>query len=248
MHKMDLRDFLKWAFAEELAHVATEGGGSWSSMASFAALGTVVDTFGSSGGLPEIANVHGDALKALEAVMMLASDSLDLPDDWKPFPDLSDPHGLIAVAVQEVMSRRALRLASDLNSNLIATVIALAVMGKEPEWMVAQPKFQPVTKPNGTPAWFKLASQTDAFGRVYSFETDGFDPKKRRPMQGAYQKFRIDGAFSGAVQARIDWYLWSGAMIEVFARLDGALKSHQIKPFAIDREPWKNRPNAQEVA
>lgn len=249
MQKIELRDFMKWAFAEELAHVATDGGsGGWSMMASFAALGTVVDTSGVSGaGVPELANVHPDALAANEAVMLLAGDDLVLPDGIDLFPDLNDPHGLIADCVQEVRQRRALRLASDLNNNLIAAVIAFAVMGKEPDWSAEQPKFHHVLR-GGKPAWFLLAESIDTFGRVYSYETDGYNAKSGRPKRGAYRKFEMSANFSGAVQARIDWYLWSMAMEKIAERLSSGLKQHVIKPYYVFREPWRETRNFQGVA
>lgn len=238
MHKMTLPEFLKWAFAEELAHVAVEGGGSGGSiMASYAALGTRIDVSGSTGGLPDVANVHPDALKANEAVMMLAADDLDLPADWAPFPDMDDPHGLIAGKVQEVVERRALRYSGDLRNNLIATFVSLAVMKREPDWTAEQPRFSLVSR-GGKPAWFKAETGTDRFGRVYHYEVDGFDPKRGRARPGAYRKYEISDDFSGAVQARIDWYLWSGAMLAVAERLSAGLKSHQIRPYEVDREPW----------
>lgn len=238
MHKMTLPDFLKWAFAEELAHVAVEGGsGGGSILSSYAALGTRIDVSGSTGGLPDVANVHPDALKANEAVMMLAGDELDLPSDWAPFPDMDDPHGLIAAKVREVIERRALRYGGDLRNNLIAIFVSLAVMRREPDWTAEQPRFSLVSR-GGKPAWFKAETGTDTFGRVYHYEVDGYDAKARRPRPGAYRKYEIDDAFSGAVQARIDWYLWSGAMLAVAQRLATGLKSHEIKPYEIDREPW----------
>jgi hypothetical protein len=242
MHKMSLPDFLKWAFGEELAHVATEnGGGGWSMIASFAALGTVIDTSGIGGaGLPELADVHPDAIAASEAVMGLAAERFELPEGWAPFPDLDDPHGLIGDVVRGVLDERALRYAGDLNQNLIALVIASAVLGKAPDWSAEQPKFQLALRA-GKPAWFVMDEQADAFGRVYRFETDGFNAKAGKPKRGAYRKYEMDPAFASTVRARIDWYLWALAMESLARRLGAGLKAHRIAPFAIDREPWREK-------
>lgn len=239
MHKMTLPEFLKWAFCEELAHVATDGGSAaWSMMASYAALGTVVDTSGVGGaGLPELTDVHPDALAANEAVMLLASERFELPDDWRACPDLADPHGLIADCYRDVVERRALAYSGDRNQNLIGLVIACAMMGKEPEWRLEQPKFQIVAH-RGVPAWFLKSVQKDAFGRSYDVETNGFDLKKRRPKPGAYRKYQLSAPFGGAIQSRIDWYLWACAMERLAERLATGLKSHEIRPFSVLREPW----------
>lgn len=241
MRKIEFREFMKWAFGEELVHVATGGDGSlaWSRLAEMAALGTMVDTFGLGGaGLPELANVHPDALAANDAVMLLAAEKFSLPDGWNPFPDMDDPHGLIALCVAEVLERRALRYSGDLNNNLIAMVISYAVMGREPDWTAEQPKFRMIEHA-GKPAWFVTAKAKDGFGRTYTYETNGYIAKSGRPKQGAYRKYEMSVEFQGAVQARIDWYLWSNAIEIVFGRLSTGLKDHQITMPAIDCEIWK---------
>lgn len=241
MRKIDLPTFMKWAFGEELIHLSEQGrsqlASAYSSMLNFAALWTKVDTspFGTVG----INGVHPDALVLNEAVMLLAAERFELPSDWQPFPDLDDPHGLIAMTVEEVLVRRRMRDEASLNANLIAMVISYAVMGKEPEWRVVQPKFRMIAR-NGVPAWFVKSTQTDTFGRVYEFESNGFDQKKRRPMPGAYRKFELSSSFAGAVQSRIDWYLWSKAIARIAERLETGLVAHQITPFSIDCEIWKN--------
>jgi hypothetical protein len=214
-------------------------------MAEMAALGTVVDTFGIGGaGLPELANVHPDAIAANDAVMLLAAEKLTLPAGWNPFPDMDDPYGLIAACVAEVTERRALRYAGDLNNNLIALVISYAVMGKEPDWTAEQPKFRMIERA-GKPAWFMMAEHKDALGRAYAYETDGYNAKSGRPKQGAYRKYEMDSAFQGSVQARIDWYLWSKAVEIVAKRLSTGLRDHQITMPAIDCEIWKNSSDFQ---
>jgi hypothetical protein len=248
MRKIELGTFMKWAFGEELVHLAqraNEGGGGWNYIAAFGALGTVIDGGGYAS--PELSRVHPDAIVAGEAVMLLAREDLSPPVGWNPFPDLADPHGLIADAVNEVQARRAMRDGASLNANLIALVISCAVMGKEPEWRVQQPKFRMVSR-NGEPMWFIRQSQTDTFGRVYEFETDGFNPKSRRPRPGAYRKYELAPGFSNHVQTRIDWYLWSKAMELVAARLVEGLTAHQITMPKIDCEIWKNSRAAQAVA
>lgn len=247
MASIELRDFLKWAFGEELVHIAKDNGsGGWNYIAAFAALGTVIDNKG-MGPAPELSLVHPDAVAASDAVSLLAAERFDLPKGWRPFPDLDDPHGLIAQSVEDVLCRRAMRDEASLNANLIGMLISCSVLGKEPDWRVAQPAFRMVER-SGMPAWFIEARQKDAFGRVYTYEADGFDARSRRPKPGAYRKFELSEPFQGAVQARIDWYLWAMALERVAERLQDGLKAHRIKPFRIDREIWKNPAHLQGIS
>jgi len=247
MRKIELGTFMKWAFGEELVHLAQRAneGGGWNYIAAFGALGTVIDGGGYSS--PELSHVHPDAIVAGEAVMLLAREDLSPPEGWNPLPDLDDPHGVLAGVVDEVMARRAMRDNASLNANLIAMVISYAVMGKEPEWRVPQPKFRMVSR-NGEPLWFIRQSQTDRFGRVYEYETDGFNAKSRRPRPGAYRKYEVSGGFSGHVQARLDWYLWARAMELIVARLNEGLTAHQITAPKIDCEIWKNSAHVRDDA
>lgn len=240
--KIDLLPFLKWAFGEELAPAQRShgGGGSssaWGAIEMIARLGCFID--GTPTPLDQMAStiVHPDAAAAADAVMLLSSERFDVPDGWKPFPELFDPHGAIALAVREVMQRRAGTAEADRNAHLIALVISYAVMEREPEWRVAQPKFRMVDRA-GKPAWFRTERYTDAFGREHVHEVDGFNAKAGRPYRGAYRKYRTKEPFGGAVQARIDWYLWAMALERIHERLDGRLKSHVIRPFRVMREPW----------
>ena len=237
MANIDLRTFMKWAFGEELVHRAVDGGGSWNMIASFAALGTVVDTSG-HGPMPELSSVHPDAVVASDAVMMLATGGIDLPAGLDLFPDLDDPHGLIAECVATVLARRAMRDEASLNASLIALVISTAVLGREPDWRVDQPKFRIVER-SGHPAWFVRQGGTDRMGRAWSIETDGYDAKAGRPRPGAYRKYEMPATFAGRVQDRIDWYLWASAMHRVAEHLQTGLKAHRILPFDADREIWR---------
>jgi hypothetical protein len=246
MIKVELRPFLKWVFGEELADAEQFGdrescnfGSAWGGVEQISLLGCFVD--GSSTPSDQLArrSVHPDAIAASEVVMLLAAERFELPEGWNPFPDMDDPHGLIAGVLDEVLCRRAMRDEASLNANLIAAVISFAVMGKDPEWRAEQPKFRMVEK-SGKPGWFLKASHTDALGRVYEYETDGYNQKAGRPKPRAYRKFELSDPFQGFVQARIDWYLWSKAMIRVAERLQDGLSSHQIRPFEIDCEIWNN--------
>lgn len=257
MHVISFPKFLNWAFAVELAHherLSTPDrggyGSTWGAMAMTSLLGCLVD--GSSTPAHQLARpaVHPDALKAAEAVMMLPADPdlVRLPRGWNPFPDLDDPHGLIAATVTAVLDRRAMREPAALMDNLIALVISCAVMGKEPEWRVEQPEFQ-VVRRYGQPAWFLQVKAKDAFGRDYVYEVDGYNRRAGRPKPGAYRKYEFTRPFEGAVQSRIDWYLWARAMNRVAERLEQeSLVAHRIAPWRADCEIWLRSQNSGSFA
>ena len=134
MIKMELRSFLKWAFGEELAASERfrdrEGGGfgsAWGGVEQISLLGCFVDGSSTPSDQMARASVHPDAAVASDAVSLLSAEHFSLPEGWQPFPDLDDPHGLIALAVEEVLCRRAMRDEASLNASLIGMVIDVAM-------------------------------------------------------------------------------------------------------------------------
>jgi hypothetical protein len=207
-------------------------------MASFAALGTVIDRCGHGGaGLPDIDDVHPDAVAASEAVMLLSAETFDLPEGWNPMPEFDDPHGLIAETVASVLKQRASRDRETNTNNLIATVIGYAVMQREPEWRVATPHYRMVMR-GGKPAWFRREMFKDSLGRSNSLEVDGYDARTHRPKPGAYRKFELSEPIEGAILSRISWYLWAKAVAAVSNRLQTGLVAHRVERFEPHPEIW----------
>lgn len=252
MKKMTIEAFLTWAFTAELCKIGGGGdgltgvaGSSWSMVSDYAALGTLIDrspnAYGVIPGFIEDGAPHPDAILAGDAVRGLAGIGVDIPDGWHPFPDWDDEHGLVAAEVERVIGEVRLKGDRLAGRHVVALVTTSAILGRGPDWEASEPAARMV-EANGKPLWFVSRASKDAFGRSYTFEADGFDRKKQRPMRGAYRKYELSGPIRGAILARLDWELWQDALAVVARRLDGRLESHLIQPFSPYRHPWRGSP------
>lgn len=248
MKTISIEALLAWAFCQELCKVGAAGdrltsvgSSNWDITREMAVLGTLIDKspnlYGVIPGFIEDGEPHPDALAVGRAVKGLTDIGFDVPEGWMPFPDLDDPHGLIAIEVDRVMSE--VRLKGDRlgGRHLVALVTGAAILGHGPDWDCRQPTFRMV-ETNGTPRWFLLQKSRDAFGRTYAFETEGFDKVKRRPKKGAYRKYELSRMMRGDILSRLDWQLWQDALSVLASGLKTGLVAHRINPFFPDRAPW----------
>lgn len=249
MKKVTIEQLLSWAFTHELGKVGAGGGGSfvsgsaWSAVSEMAALGTLVDRSPNHYGvIPDFVVTsypHEDAVMAGDAVRALADrGGYEISEQWYPFPEWDDPHGLVreevARTVNDVMSRRDV-----VNGKHVANlVISRAVLGRSIDWTAEEPTYLPVLK-LGNPQWFVKRRITNAMNRVEMIEDDGFDRKRRRPKRGAYQKFYIDGSIRGAIIARMEWQIVQEAFEALHSELSGRLKAHDLLPFTPNLTPWE---------
>ncbi|WP_321385641.1 hypothetical protein [Rhizobium sp.] len=250
--KMTVEAFLNWAFTKELCKAGSGAGGgsavmgtSWDAIADFAALGTLIDrspnVYGVIPGFQEDGVPHPDALAAGNAVRGLASIGFDIPEGWNPFPEWSDDHGLVAAEVE--LMRIELEAKGDRLSgrHVAALVTTCAILKRGPDWSADKPREAMVTDPQGNPRWFVLSKSKDSLGRSYTVETDGYNRRAKRPVVGAYRKYRLTSSIRGMIIDRLEWQLWQDALAVVADRLRGDLESHLIMPFVPDRQPWTRR-------
>ncbi len=248
MKTIGITELLSWAFCQELCKIGSGGDGltsvgssNWSLTRDMATLGTLIDkspnAYGVVPGFIEDGEPHADAVKVGDAVRGLARIGFEIPEGWMPFPEFDDPHGLIAKEVARVVAE--VRLKGDRlgGRHLVSLVTGAAILGRGPDWSCTQPKARMVSM-NGTPRWFILRKTTDAFGRVFEIESDGFDAVKRRPKKGAYRRYELSQPLRGAILARLDWQLWQDALSALGNDLHGRLANHQIAAFSADRQPW----------
>ncbi len=248
MIKMTIENLLTWAFTQELWKVGSAGpgpgmpGSAWDMVQSFAELGTLIDRAPNdygvlSGSLDDVV-AHPDAVAIGEAVLGLDRfGGFDIAPGWHPFPEFEDPHGLIASEVEHVVEE--LRLKSDAlqGRHVVNLAITCAVLNRGPFWEADCPAVELVGR-HGKPLWFVQKKAVDLLGREYTFEADGFDRKRRRPVRGAYQKHRLAFPLRGAIISRLEWQVWRDALAHLYQALDGQLSSHGLLPFDASRTPW----------
>ncbi|MGQ3078558.1 MAG: hypothetical protein ACT6RT_10950 [Allorhizobium sp.] len=209
-----------------------------------AVLGTLIDRspniFGVIPGFIEEGDPHPDALAVGRGVRRLNEIGFDVPDGWMPFPEFDDPHGLIAVEVERVVSE--VRLKGDRlgGRHLVALVTGAAILGHGPDWSCEQPSFR-LVEVRGKPRWFMTKKVPDSLGRVYEIEVDGFDAKRQRPMRGAYRKYELSRMMRSEILSRLDWQLWQDALEVLGNLLAGQLSAHRIAAFSPDRQPWARK-------
>jgi hypothetical protein len=252
MKKVTIEGLLSWAFTQELCKVGAPmadyvGVGfsqAWSTMSEVAMLGTIVDRQPNMYGvipnfIHDLKEAHVDALEVGEAVRALAQrGGFEIGQGWNPFPEWEDERGIVAVEVARAVE--ILRLKGDRLSgkHVVNLVTSAAILGRGPDWSAKKPN-ERIVMARGMPAWFVGKKARDAFGRAYTYEADGFDRRKRRPVKGAYQKVELSEPILAAILSRLDWQLWQDALQVLAEELRGRCKSHELVSFVPDRSPWR---------
>lgn len=253
MRKIGIQELLAWAFTQELPKIgAAEAIGpgysqAWSMMSEVATLGTLVDRSPNAFGvIPDFiygGYPHPDAVMVGEAVHRLVDrGGYDIPDGWNPFPEWQDEHGLIAAEVRNVVEHIRARPEQVSGRHVAQLVTTAAVLGRGPDWEAAEPTVQMVSV-KGKPLWFVQSKARDSLGRVYSFETDGFDRKTHRPKPGAYRKYQLSSPLRGAILARLDWQLWQDALLSLQIELSDRVTVADLLAFQPVRRPWMRQAN-----
>jgi hypothetical protein len=248
--KVSIEQFLTWAFTQELCKIGSGNGGgsfvsgsSWQMISEYSALGTMIDRSPNHFGvIPDFimaqSDPHPDAVEAGNAVRQLADrGGFEIGDGWNPFPEWHDERGLIAREVAAFLEM--VRIKRDVlhGKHVVNLVISRAILGSCPDWTAERPGEQVVTI-NGKPAWFVIAKGRDSLRRSYTYEVDGFDRRKQKPLKGAYQKYELDAPLRGAILSRLEWQLWQDALETLHNALSGRLLSNDLLPFRPIRAPW----------
>lgn len=237
MKTIGIEAFLTWAFTRELCKGGADqrGGGmafseAWRSITEMAELGVLIDRSPNAFGvIPDISDEtppHPDAVLAGNAVRALAAASFPVPA-IPLFPEMHDPHGLIADEVAQVRHELHLRGDEANASHVVALVITSAVLGRGPDTTAEQPKFRMV-ETSGKPAWFIQRRAKDAFGNIYTFEDDGYDARSGRPRPRAYRKWRLAESMRGAIMGRIEHIWWREALKSVWVDIAARLSDHRL--------------------
>lgn len=260
--KITIEKLLEWAFREELCKVGAGGGFSlvsasaWDLVSGMAELGTLIDRspngYGVIPGFHADGEPHPDALLVGDAVRGLREIGFEIPKGWNPLSEFDDPHGLIAAEVERVAGRERIKGDRLTGRHMAALVTGAAILGRGPDWSIADdPGFRRVLIA-GEPAWYIKRRQKDALGRFYEIETaDGLDKRSRRPKKGAYRKFELKRPMGNEILSRLEWQIWQDALDFLHGRLAKQLSAYDLEPFAPRRFPWlakrKNQENLRDI-
>lgn len=252
MKKMPIEDLLRWAYRDELPKEAGDrrvgGPMSYGSMfgriSEYSELLTLVDAPPNRWGVVPFAGTnvmpHPDAVAIGEAVQALDAWTLDLPDDWSPLSDMPDLGTLGAGAVGRAVERatvtgddgRTRRLKTS-PSFLLRRCAILA----PPDWHGETPEVK-LEMSHGKPRWFRrIVIQGDAGG--YECEVDGYNARRKRPYDDAYQKSYLDPDPTDVAVARAEYEVWHAALELLVIELDGVLSEHVALATNHPARPWE---------
>lgn len=245
--RMDIENLLRWAFVHELG----KGGGvegianvnsAWRTICE---LGVRVDMGSTGVGYHDADNFmleqgepHRDATLIGEAVRDLAGAAIIGFEAWDAFadvPELAEPLAGIPGRVAE----RLRLMPDDSRRQLpVSIVVSAAMTGKAPDWRWPErPRAQMIMR-GGKPAWFVRRELTDGFGRVSTVEVDGYNPKRQRPVPGAYRKYQVEPDAYGVALSRMDWQVWVMALGLLVEQMAGALADYEAVPALHSPTPW----------
>jgi hypothetical protein len=253
---------IAWAWREELPKVPKrqsgpmQMAGGWDRAGRFAELLSPVDLYGVNqyGAVPDFSADSWpcrDAQLIGGAVMALDDYALELPDDWRPAPELDGFGGLGVKAVSEAW-RRMTRQEADgrlvLRLKPSELVIRRAVMGVDVEAMAIEGVEQRFEEfPNGQEKWFVMrlvdtivGSNADGSDRtvLQNVELNGWSSKTRRPLPDANRKPYLDPDPVDAIIARAEHEIWMSSLALVQAEVAHELEDVEMFPTAIPEHPW----------
>lgn len=250
MKRIDVEDFLRWAYRDELPlaeRAAGRGvaaalgyGGGWDAVARQGELMTEAVRDGrpnAFGVLPLDIDLgrgpHPDALACAAAVAGLDGMAIDMPEGWSPLGDLALTEAEAAAAVARARDRVA-RLGRQAGELLRR----FAILGGAPDWEAETPVARPVMAANGREAWFRSMPVEGPFGLVGMMEVEGYDRRNGRPFEGAYRKTWLDPDPMLAVVDRAEYEVWHAALGAVRAAVAGRLVAHDVCGPTRAARPW----------
>lgn len=248
MTKLTMEALLNWAFVHELPKGGgvdglAGGGSAWSAITGYGQLGTLVDTSRQGDWRPPFILEQGepdaDAVAIGRAVADLAAARIVIPPGWDPLGDWpGEPAELrrLGLARAEEIAERVRLKGGRAGRELVAMLVAHAVLDTAPDWAMDVPRLRQVTRA-GKPAWFVKKAMTDAFGREFVIEADGMHQRSRRPLPGAYRKQELTADPAHAILSRLDWQLRAAALALLEGWLAGRLRK-QWRAVMRPACPW----------
>lgn len=258
---MDIEDLLRWAYRDELPKEAAQSKlrgigvvSSWGGVQRVGELMTLIDATENRWGVIPLGceeDPHPDAVTIAEAVAGLDTIGITLPADYDPLQDLAgldlgdEGAKLLAGTVGKAIDRTTTLLADGrtrvLRDSLAHLVRMRAILGQAPEWEAQAPEVVPVRGERGREIWWRRTTMVGAAdGMTYEVETpDGYCPKRKRPVAGAYRKYVLEPDPLEAALARAEYEVWHAALAYLVADLDGRLVDHIATGPARVIRPWE---------
>jgi len=252
-----VEEVIAWAWREELPKTGPHlngpmpYGSSWAKTDRFAEYLTLVDSYGivpdfSAGDWP-----HHDAVLIGGAVMALDELVLELPEDWRPAPELDGFGGLGAKAVADAWRKMTIEREGGMMALRLKPselIIRRAIMGYDTDAM----KIDDVEKRyeafgSGQDKWFVRRHQTVLDGinadgtertKIVNVEVDGWSSRTRRPLPGAYRKPYLDPDPVTAIIARAEHEIWLSALSLVVDDIARQLSDVVMLSTAVPAAPW----------
>lgn len=254
---IDIEDLLVWAYRTELPKAQVDTGrlplprlqkpSMWSGSTAVADLGQRVDNMW--GVVPDqsaTGEPHPDAIMVAEAVASLDVTWLDVPEGWWPFGDMAGPEewgelgaGILADAMERIshVGEDGVRRFKASPAKLVRRY---AVMGDCPVWESdIVPKMRTVRTATGQNAWFVMRSIPVEAGGFIEVEQDGFNPSRRRPYPGAYQKHELSPSPFPVALDRAEYEVWHAALSLLAVELgESGLSEHLVTGPRRPARPW----------
>ncbi|MBX8803452.1 hypothetical protein HBA92_22355, partial [Ochrobactrum sp. MR28] len=180
---------------------------------------------------------HDDALEVGQAVKDLANLEVVFPEGLALLSDWPETHGLTDEVIAHAIGRYKLRSPQTRQTHIIGLVISMAVMNRIPDFEAPVPEIQKISR-HGQPLWFVKQKYEDAFGRSMIVEVDGYNPKAKRPLKGAYQKYEFLTDPTADIMGRIDYQVWVAALKHLEKNLMTRLIDHRLVYSDLSFAPW----------
>jgi len=251
--RMDIERALQWAFREELPKVAASPGARIRDFRPSENVGSMWDAaervdnmYGVTPDLYASGDPHPDALTIGDAVRWLDACPVVLPADWNPVTDL----GLDADETREAVHHgigQATFIGEDgerrLKRGLLNIVRMGAVLFTRPIWEAEPVTREIVRGQNGKELWFRkvrIPYTTADGGTAYNeVETNGIDPKTRKPHLDAYRKVRLEPDPAPVVAERAEYECWAHALNALMEEMPPLMTSIEVEASSIPVRPWE---------
>jgi len=257
-----VEDLIAWAWREELPKVPKQSGprqmaSGWMQTERFGELLSLVDLHGVNeyGAVPDFSADSWpcrDAQLIGRAVLELDDYALELPEDWRPAPELDSFGGLGAKAVSDAWRRMTVEHDGRQKLRLRPSdiVVHRAVMGYDAGAMaIGDVEQRYEAWGNGEIRWFVRRPMHVIVGQdgdgnditqLENVEINGWNSKSRRPLPDAYRKPCLDPDPVDAIIARAEHEIWLSALGMVFDQVAHDMTDVVMLPSRVDAQPWRD--------